>query len=61
MTRIVAELLRLSRIESEPDAVVHAPINTVDLVNSMLRDAQRISALEHIVEHNVRSTLALAR
>ena len=53
MTRIVEDLLRLSRIESEPNAAVHSAINMGDLVDSLLRDAQRITAVEQVFEHNV--------
>ncbi|MFT5176725.1 MAG: two-component system phosphate regulon sensor histidine kinase PhoR, partial [Gammaproteobacteria bacterium] len=59
MTRIVEDLLRLSRIESEPNAAVHTAIKMGDLVASLLRDAQRITTGEHVFEHHVDHTVLL--
>lgn len=59
MTRIVEDLLRLSRIESEANAATDMPINMNDLVHTLLRDAQGISAGEHVFEHNVDHTVLL--
>ena len=59
MTRIVEDLLRLSRIESDPQAAVHHPVNMADLVDALLRDAERIGSGQHVIEHQVDRSLLL--
>jgi two-component system phosphate regulon sensor histidine kinase PhoR len=59
MTRIVEDLLRLSRIESDPQAAAHHPVNMADLTDALLRDAERIGSGQHVIEHHVERSLLL--
>jgi two-component system phosphate regulon sensor histidine kinase PhoR len=49
MTRIVEDLLRLSRIESDPGGAALETVAVADMVDAILRDASRISAAEHTI------------
>jgi len=59
MSRIVEDLLRLSRIESDPGGAARQPIAVADMVESILRDAARISDAEHEMRVEVDPALAL--
>jgi two-component system phosphate regulon sensor histidine kinase PhoR len=49
MTRIVEDLLRLSRIESDPGGAARETVAVADMVDAILRDAARLGAAERTV------------
>ena len=59
MCRIVEDLLRLSRIESDPSAAALRPVQVKDLVDAILRDASRISTAGHAMTVDVDESLRL--
>jgi len=59
MTRIVEDLLRLSRIEGDPGGAARDPVSVRDMVDAILRDAARIAATEHAIEVRVDPAIAL--
>lgn len=59
MSRIVEDLLRLSRIESAPVRAVKQPILVADLIEAILRDASRISVADHDIQLEADTALML--
>ena len=59
MSRIVEDLLRLSRIERDPGAAPRNPLHLRDLVQSILRDAAALRPLQHEIEVDVSTELVL--
>ena len=49
MTRIVEDLLRLSRIEGDPGGAARDAVSVRDMVDAILRDATRLASGEHDV------------
>lgn len=47
MSRIVEDLLRLSRIESDPGGAARQPVQVADMIAAILRDAARLSTSRH--------------